>query len=181
MKKNFILISLIILNFIIIGFMIYQNNYINTKIKEIDEKLEILSSSNNQQDIQINQLTEKLRRLEQQEFLKNAENETDELIFENTPTEGLNPITENEARKIWEEYLTNTLLINISNYNISKIKTVMVKPTNYFTAGVLPIRTAGFERSAYFLKYKQKDNLEEVIGYVDMYTGKVIGGYYNGD
>ena len=161
--------------------MIYQNNYINTKIREIDKKIEILSSSNEQQDIQINQLTEKLRWLEQQEFLRNVKDETDETIFQNTPTEGLNPITENEARKIWEEYLTNTLFKNINDYNLSEIKTVKVKPTNYFTAGSLPIRSAIFERSAYFLKYKQKDNLEEVIGYVDMYTGKVIGGYYNGD
>ena len=51
MKKNIILISVIILNFIIIGFTIYQNNYINTKFKEIDKKLETLSHSNNQQDI----------------------------------------------------------------------------------------------------------------------------------
>ena len=161
--------------------MIYQNNYINTKIEEIDKKNEILSSSNNQQDIQINQLTEKLRWLEQQEFLRNVKDETDETIFQNIPTEGLNPITENEARKIWEEYLTNTLFKNINDYNLSEIKTVKVKPTNYFTAGSLPIRSAIFERSAYFLKYKQKDNLGEVVGYVDMYTGKVIGGYYNGD
>lgn len=65
MKKNIILIFVIVLNFIIIGFIIYQNNYINTKFKEIDEKLETIYSSNNQQDIQINQITEKQRKMEQ--------------------------------------------------------------------------------------------------------------------
>ena len=181
MKKNIILIGLIVLNFIIIGFIIYQNNYINTKFKEIDEKLETFSLSNSQQNIQINQLTEKQRKLEQQEALEVSETETDESIFKNTPTDELNPITEDEAKKIWEDYLTNTLLKNISDYNISEIKTVMVKPNNYFTAGSEPIRTADFERKAYLLKYTQKDNLGEVVGYVDIYTTKVIGGYYNGD
>lgn len=47
MKKNIILICVIVLNFIIIGFTIYQNNYINKKFKEIDEKLETLSSFEN--------------------------------------------------------------------------------------------------------------------------------------
>ncbi|MFR7462801.1 MAG: hypothetical protein ACLUVE_02330 [Clostridia bacterium] len=182
MKKNIILTGVIVLNFIIIGFIIYQNNYINIKFKEIDEKLETLSISNSQQDIQINQLTEKQRKSEQQQSLKNLENETDESIFENAPTDGLNPITENEAKKNWEKYLTDTLLENINEYNVSEIQTVMVKPNNRFTAGTeANIRTADFERSAYLLKYTKKDNMGEIIGYIDIYTGKVIGGSYKGD
>ncbi len=181
MKKNIILIGILFLNFIIIGCAIYQNNYINEKLKIIDEKLETLSSSNNQQDIQINQITEKQRKIEPQETLENSTNEIDESIFENTPTDGLTPISENEAKKIWEDYLINTLSENINDYDVSEIKTTMVKPTNYFTAGELPIRTANFERNAYLLKYTKKDNLGEVIGYVDMYTGNIIGGYYNGN
>lgn len=181
MKKNIILIGIVLLSFIIIGCAIYQNNYINTKLKIIDEKLEILSSSNNQQDIQINQLTEKQRKIEQQETLENSVFEIDESIFENTPTDGLTPISEDKAKKIWEDYLINTLSENINDYDVSEIKTAMVKPSNYFTAGALSIRTANFERNAYFLRYTKKDKLEEVIGYVDMYTGNVIGGYYSGD
>lgn len=57
----------------------------------------------------------------------------------------------------------------------------MVKPNNYFTAGIAPIKTADFEREAYFFKYTKKDNLSEIGGYIDIYTGKIIGGYYNGD
>ncbi len=182
MKKKIVLIGIIVLNLIIIGFLIYQNNYINTKFKEIDEKLENIISSNSQQDIQINQLTEKQIKLEQQQSLKDLESGTDESIFENIPTDGLSPITEDEAKKIWEEFLTNTLSENISDYNISEIKNVMVRPNNRFTAGAeANVRTAAFERSAYLLKYTRKDNMGEVVGYVDIYTGKVIGGYYNGD
>ena len=180
-EKNIILIGVIILNFIIIGFTIYQNNYINTKFKEIDKKLETLSSSNNQQDIQINQLTEKQRKMEQQENLKNSETETDESIFENTPTDGLTPITEDEAKKIWEEYLTNTLSENINDYDVSEIKMTMVTPNNRFTANGGPFKTADFERSAYLLRYVKKDKLEEITGYVDVYTRQVIGGEYRGN
>lgn len=57
----------------------------------------------------------------------------------------------------------------------------MVKPNNYFTAGIAPIKTADFEREAYFFKYTKKDNLSEIGGYIDIYTGKIIGDYYNGD
>lgn len=180
-EKNIVLICVITLNFIIIGTMIYQNNYINRKIQEIDRKLETLSFSNNQQDIQINQLTEKQRKSEQQKSLKNSDEKTDESIFENTSTIGLTPITKDEAKNNWEKYLTNTLSENIADYNTSEIKKVMVKPNNYFTAGIAPIKTADFEREAYFFKYTKKDNLSEVCGYIDIYTGKIIGGYYNGD
>lgn len=182
MKKNIILIGVIVLNFIIMGFIIYQNNYINAKFEEIDKKLEYLSSSDNQQKIQIKQLMENQIKLKQQDALENLDTGTDELIFENTPTNGLKAITEDEAKKIWEEYLTNTLFINISSYNCSEIKKVMIRPTNSFTAGsTSTTRTADFERNAYLFKYKKNDNLEEVIGYVDIYTGKVIGGSYKGD
>ena len=167
MKKNIIFTCVIVLNFIIIGYIIYQNNYINTKLKGTDEKLENLLLINNQQDIKINQLTEKQKKSEQQQSFKNLENGTDESIFENTPIDGLNPITEDEARKVWEEYLTNTLLENISDYNISEIKTVMVRPTNRFTAGAeANVRTADFERNAYLFKYTKKDNMGEIIGYI---------------
>lgn len=182
MKKNIILIIVIILNFMLIGVIIYQNNYINTNFKEIEKKIETLSVSNNQQDIQINQLTNKQIKTGQEQSLKDLENGTDESIFENTPTDGLEPITENEAKKLWENYLTDTLLEDINEYNFIEIQTVMVKPTNRFTAGSESnVRTANFERSAYLFKYKQKDNLGEVIGYVDTYSGKIIGGYYSGD
>ena len=181
MKKNIILIFVIVLNFIIIGFIIYQNNYINTKFKEIDEKLETIYSSNNQQDIQINQITEKQRKMEQQENLKKSETESDESTFENTPVDGLTAITEDEAKRVWDDYLINPLSKNINDYDVSEIKLTTVNPNNRFTANGDPFRIADFERSTYMFKYKQKDNLGEIVGYVDIYTGKVIGGEYKGN
>lgn len=182
MKKNIIFISIILLNLIIIGFLIYQKNYINKKFSEIDKKLETLSANNEQQDLQISQLTNNLIKNKQSQALKDLEKGTDESIFENTPTEGLTPITEDEAKKIWEEYMKNILSENIDDYNINKIETVMVKPTNRFTGGAeANVRTADFERKAYLFNYTQKDNMGEITGYVDIYTGKVIGGFYKGD
>ena len=64
------LISIILLNFIIIGFLLYQNNYIKTKFSEIDKKLEFLSASNEQQDLQISQLTNNLIKNKQSQALK---------------------------------------------------------------------------------------------------------------
>ena len=182
MKKNIIFISIILLNLIIIGFLLYQNNYLNTKFNEIDKKLETLSDSNEQQDLQISQLTNNIIETKQNQALKDLEKGTDESIFENIPTDGLIPITEDEAKKIWEEYLTNTLSKNINDYNVNRIETVMAKPSNRFTAGAESnVRTADFERKAYLFNYTQKDNMGEITGYVDVYTGKVIGGFYNGD
>ena len=104
-----------------------------------------------------------------------------ESIFENTPTDGITPITEDEAKKIWEEYLTNTLSENINDYDVSEIKMTMVTPNNRFTANGGPFKTADFERSAYLLRYVKKDKLEEITGYVDVYTRQVIGGEYRGN
>ena len=57
----------------------------------------------------------------------------------------------------------------------------MVKPTNYFTAGTNNnIKTADYEREAYIIYCESIDALETITGYVDVYTGKVIGGYYGG-
>ena len=71
---------------------------------------------------------------------------------------------------------------NIDEYDAGEPTTVKVKPTNRFTAGSSSnIKTADFERDAYSFKYTKKDNMSEVTGYVDMYTGKIIGGEYKGD
>ena len=114
--------------------------------------------------------------------MQNLEKGTDESIFENTSTEGLTPITKEEAKNIWEEYLTNNLLEDLDKYDIDKIEKVKVKPNNRFTCGSASnFKTADFEREAYLLKYVRKDNLGEVTGYVDIYTGKIIAGEYKGD
>lgn len=111
----------------------------------------------------------------------NSINVTDEVTFENTSIEGLIPISENDAIKKWEDYKLNILLDNLNSFKFKSIEKGMVKPTNYFTAGAASnIKTAEFEREAYILYYSSDNGLENIIGYVDLYTGEVIGGYYSG-
>ena len=58
----------------------------------------------------------------------------------------------------------------------------MIRPNNRFTAGgESNVITTDFERETYLLKYTKKDSIGEVIGYIDIYTGRGIGSYYNGD
>ena len=66
---------------------------------------------------------------------------------------------------------------------IQQIKKEKVKPTNFFTAGAESnVRTADFEREAYILNYVEDESARlEVTAYVDIYTGKVIGGSFKGD
>jgi len=105
----------------------------------------------------------------------------DESIFENTSISGLTPISESEARQIWEEYKHNILLDTLEMYKFKSVTQGKVKPTNYFTSGsAANIKAANFERDAYVYYYCDEEDYERVIGYVDMYTGKVIGGKYSG-
>lgn len=117
------------------------------------------------------------------EELKQLENGTDESIFENTTTEGLTPISEKEAQETFEEYMKEINIVDLSTYYLKSITRGKVKPSNYFTAGAaLNIRTADFEREAYVIVYiDDRAATQEVTGYVDMYTGKVIGGGIRGD
>lgn len=105
----------------------------------------------------------------------------DESIFENTSIAGMTPISESKARQIWEEYKHNILLDTLEMYKFKSVTQGKVIPTNYFTSGSASnIKTANFERDAYIYYYCDESDYERVIGYVDMYTGKVIGGEYSG-
>lgn len=182
MKKNVILISiilLIILNLSIIGFLIYQNHFINTKLNELDDKVEKSIASNNHQDTQISQIFESQIKSEQQQL---PLNNTDEYKIENTPTEGLTPISEDEAIEIFEksvkEEYSNSYLEDYTFKNVEKTK---VRPTNHFTTKQVKEWVADFERDAYKIYYVQNNNMGDITGYVDLYTGKVINVEFMGD
>lgn len=56
-----------------------------------------------------------------------------------------------------------------------------VKPTNGLTAGTASnVKKADYERDAYIIYCSDDDDLSSITGYVDIYTGKVIGGFYGG-
>ncbi len=65
------------------------------------------------------------------------------------------------------------MLDNLNSFKFEKLEIGNVKPTNCFTAGsAQETKTADFERKAYILYYTTDNKLENVVGYVDYYTGK---------
>lgn len=106
-------------------------------------------------------------------------------VFDNSPTDGLSPISEEEAKKVWEEFKKE---YNIDEYGIYYTQKIQVKDVihntylyyNYYQ-GKVEGRQATFTRKAYvFICNRNNENLDWVDGYVDMYTGKVIGGRFYG-
>ena len=99
-----------------------------------------------------------------------------------TSTEGLEPITEDEALKVWQEYRQNTLKWGENDYPVVvKIEEDRVRPNNHFK--YLPAsdyRQAEYYRDAYIIYLTTTDGFSNCEVYVDKYTGKVIGGYEHG-
>ena len=99
-----------------------------------------------------------------------------------TLTEGLEPITEDEALKVWQEYRQNTLKWGENDYPVVvKIEEDRVRPNNHFK--YLPAsdyRQAEYYRDAYIIYLSTTDGFSNCEVYVDKYTGKVIGGYEHG-
>ena len=160
----------------------FKENQSNKKIIDGIEKTNLrLESELEHKGSEIYNIQEKLyNNVEKNNYTENTLN-NDESIFENTSIEGLSPISENDAKKIWEEYKENVLLDSLNNLKFKEVKIEKVKPTNYFTSGSASnIKKADFERDAYVFYYGSEDDLQSVVGYVDLYTGKVIGGYYKG-
>lgn len=105
----------------------------------------------------------------------------DDYYFDNSSIEGKTKISERKAIEVWNEYRKNVLLQDLDVFKVKDVIAGMVKPTNYFTAGTNNnIKTADYEREAYIIYCESTDALETITGYVDVYTGKVIGGYYGG-
>ena len=150
----------------------YVDLYMNLKLKKITVNI------GEDENDPIFTITDLLPHLAQEQMERKSGDET---IFENTSTTNLTPIPESEARKIWEEYKHNILLDTRDIYQFKSVTQGKVKPSNYFTSGsAAKTRTADFERDAYIYYYCDQDDYERVIGYVDIYTGKVIGGEYSG-
>lgn len=81
----------------------------------------------------------------------------------------------------WNEYRKNVLLDNLDNYKVKNVTVGKVRPTNYLTAGTVSnVKEANYERDAYIIYCSDDDDLSSITGYVDLYTGKVIGGFYGG-
>ena len=181
MRKKIIIFILVIMCILVIanvGNLIFQKNMLEEENNSLNVKLENAKN-------EINTLNQK------QNELKNDLDDTlnilsDDSIFENTPTEGLNPISKETAVDNFNKYIEkNKILNDESNKNkqLIKIEIENQHPSNNLSYDVWKFnkqpRTADFTRKCYTLYYQTGD-FDYLEGYVDYYTGKVIGGYLHG-
>lgn len=174
--KIFVIIIMLALLLIIFAYLFNENKILKKKIENL-EKNDIALSERIQENI------DKISNLQTQK--ENASSESKKLaesVFDNSPTEGLTPISEDEAKKVWEEFKKE---YDIDEYGIYYIQETQVKdviPNTYlYYQGNVEGIQANFTRKAYiFICNRNNENLDWVDGYVDMYTGKVIGGRFYG-
>ena len=111
------------------------------------------------------------------------ENTEDKEVEENKT-----PITKEEAIKIWKENLltlgANNNIIDYKDYTFMlNISQATVKPNTLFTqTDNLPERQASYSREAWKIETSDSvDGLQMLDVYVDIYTGRIIGGRIYGD
>lgn len=118
----------------------------------------------------------------QENNLTNDKADTRNSFFEDSSIEGITPITEEEAIAISNTYIETNKII--SSYEILKIEQGEEKPNNHISINYIDGKenemVANFSRKCYVIYYKEKENMENLETYIDMYTGKVIGGYLHG-
>lgn len=174
-KKIKIIFSISIL--IVILFSIRAFNRVNKKINNLQNN--IISLSN-----KIESMGFEIYELQSNNYSNNMTNSntTEETIFDNPIVDSnTNSISQDDAQKIWNDYRINELKIDSADFKITKVENIDVKPNNYID----PNRKSGykiadFTRKAFAFYCEYDGGLEQVVGYVDMYTGKIIGGYYKG-
>lgn len=176
-----IFISVVFLTLIIsIIYLIYKNNSIENKIQNMESNISRNRDKLEKQGYDIYDLQQNSNTNNTQENTTQNNTNTD-VSFENPSVEGLLYIPEDKAKEIWENYRTNTLLINDLDYVISQITIEDIYPNNYLTSLYAKNnRKADFTRKAYVFKCDMNNSLEHVVGYIDIYTGKVLGGYFSG-
>lgn len=191
-KKLYVIFSIaLIIDLLIFGYLIYSNIQLNKKVDDLQYRIE---SKFPIYDTNIKNINDDIGKIQQDKY--NEENTKklneqiksehptwvdDEYYFDNSSTEGLTPISQEKAIEVWNEYRKNVILNNLDIHKVKSVTTGKVKPTNYFTSGAASkIKTADYERDAYIIYCSDDDDLTNITGYVDMYTGKVIGGFYGG-
>lgn len=105
----------------------------------------------------------------------------------NTSTEGLTPITKEDAKRIWTDAFKNfNVKYNPINYKeYTEIIDVIedeVPPNSLFFQEDDKYEVASFKRKVWVVKTKPHDGFLDFLDvYIDMYTGYIIGGYIYGD
>lgn len=104
------------------------------------------------------------------------------------------PITEEKAMEIMENYRINTILDNNHQYKFTEIRIenidceykYFINENQYLIDLQRPsqYRTLYNEKKnviqAYAVYYKSDDGLDKMTGYIDLYTGEVLGVYQEG-
>lgn len=182
-KKNKIIFSICIL--IVILFSIKEFNRMNKKINNLESSIISLSNKIESMGFEIYELqsnnSSNNNNNNNSNNLTNS-NTTEETIFDNPIVDSnTNLISQDDAQKIWNDYRIMELKIDSGDFKITKVENIDVKPNNYIDPNRKEgYKVADFKRKAFVFYCEYDGGLEQVVGYVDMYTGKVIGGYYKG-
>lgn len=135
--KIFVIIIIFVLLFIIF-------TYLFNEVKILKNKIENLEKTDNALSERIQENTDKISNIQtQKENISSESRQLADSVFDCSPTDGLSPISEDEAKNVWEEFKKE---YNIDEYTCNR----------------------------------NNENLDWVDGYVDIYTGKVIGGQFYG-
>jgi hypothetical protein len=161
---------------------VYSKNTENTK-GIIDEETQIIQSQNeNTNAIQYNRTEEQLY---VDKFNSLYEKNVLAKEFENPDTKGKTPITEEQAVKIWEQFIME--IDGLAKYKtITKIEKKEILSNdffnNFYSIKPQPVTFSDFTRLAWYIESKNEEEPFQfyLIG-IDMYTGKVISGTIKGD
>lgn len=175
LKKMYIILMVIMI--ILICILIDSNNkrlnILESYIKTLEQKIERISLDS----IDVNSVIE-----ENNDSDTEINRDNDNIInFENPDTENLSMISEETAKKIWKQYLNNKQ--EIFDYTITSISIEQKKPNNFLdipSIDTYGYQMADFTRKCYVIVCTLNAEGEKIEGFVDAYTGKVIGGYFSG-
>ena len=149
-------------------------------------KIENLEKTDNALSERIQENTDKISNIQtQKENISSESRQLADSVFDCSPTDGLSPISEDEAKNVWEEFKKKYNIDEYGTYYIQETQIKEVIPNTYlycnYYQGKIEGIQATFTRKAYvFTCNRNNENLDWVDGYVDIYTGKVIGGQFYG-
>ena len=130
---------------------------------------------------------------ENENNLENSKKQN-EVAYNDLSTGGLEPISKEQAIETMEKYRKDIILDNNDQYKFTEIKTedidceykYFINENQYLIDLQRPsqYRTLYNEKKnviqAYAVYYKSDDGLDKMTGYIDLYTGEVLGVYQEG-
>ena len=168
------------------GMIFILFTYLFNEVKILKKKIENLEKNDTALSERIQENTGKISNIQsQRENVSDESRQLAESVFDCSPTDGLSPISEEEAKRVWEEFKKEYNIDEYGTYYVQETQIKEVIPNTYLYCNYYQGRIEGiqatFTRKAYvFICNRNNENLDWVDGYVDIYTGKVIGGRFYG-